>query len=218
MWTVHAYSHEIKTLAPWKKSYKKLRQYLKAETSLCWLRSVYWKLYSFQHHVWMWELDHKGGWAPKNWCFWTVELGKTLESPLGCKEIKPVNPKGNKNWIFIGRTDAEAPILWPIDAKTQLIGKDLDAGKDWRQERMRCNRGWDGWMASPTQWIWVWANSGRQWRTGKPGVLQLIGSQRIVHDIQTEQQKHIHGYYSTVNTTVQHGWWLVQSKDTEGQL
>ena len=84
----------------------------------------------------MWELDHKEGWAPKNWCFWTVVLVKTLESPLNSKEIKPVNPKGNQTWIFIGRTDAEAevPILWPPDAKSQFIRKDPDAGKDRRQE------------------------------------------------------------------------------------
>ena len=84
----------------------------------------------------MWELDHKEGWAPKNWCFWSVVLEKTLESPLDCKEIKPVNPKGNQSWIFIGRTDteAEAPILWPPDAKSWLTGTDPDAGKDWRQE------------------------------------------------------------------------------------
>ena len=87
-------------------------------------------------HVWMWELDHKESWAPKNWCFWTVVLEKTLESPLDWKEIKPVYPKGNQSWIFIGRTDAEAeaPILWPPDVKNWLIGKDPDAGKDWRQE------------------------------------------------------------------------------------
>ena len=87
-------------------------------------------------HVWMWELDHKESWVPKNWCFWTVVLKKTLESPLGCKEIKPVNLKGNQSWIFIGRTDAEveAPILWPPDVRHWLIGKDLDAGKNWRQE------------------------------------------------------------------------------------
>ena len=87
-------------------------------------------------HVWTWELDHKESWAPKNWCFWTVVLEKTLESPLDCKEIQPVNPKGNQFWMFIGRTDTEAetPILWPPDAKNWLIGKDPDAGKDWRQE------------------------------------------------------------------------------------
>ena len=85
-------------------------------------------------HVWMWELDYKESWAPKNSCFWTVVLETTLESSLDCKEIKPVNPKGNQSWIFIGRAEAEAPILWPPDAKNWLIGKDCDAGKDWRQE------------------------------------------------------------------------------------
>ena len=87
-------------------------------------------------HVWMWELNHKERWALKNWCFWTVVLEKTLESPLDCKEIQPVHPKGNQSWIFIGRTDAEAeaPILWPPDVKNWLIGKDPDAGKDWRWE------------------------------------------------------------------------------------
>ena len=88
-------------------------------------------------HVWMWDLDHKEDWVLKNWCFWVVVLEKTLESPLDNKEIKPVNPKGNQPWIFIGRTDAEAeaPILWPPDAKSQLIRKDPGAGKDWRQRR-----------------------------------------------------------------------------------
>ena len=87
-------------------------------------------------HAQVWELDHKEGWALKNWCFWTVMVGKTLESPLDSKEIKPVNPKGNQSWIFIGRTDAEAeaPIFWPPDAKSQFIGKDPDAGEDWGQE------------------------------------------------------------------------------------
>ena len=87
-------------------------------------------------HVWMWELHHKESWAPKNWCFWTVVLEKTLESPLDGKEIPPVNSKGNQPWIFIGRTnaEAEAPKLWPPDVKGWLIGKDPDAGKDWRQE------------------------------------------------------------------------------------
>ena len=87
-------------------------------------------------HVWMWELDCKESWVIKNWCFWTVVLEKTLESPLDCKEFQPIHPKGNQSWIFIGRTDAEAetPILWPPDVKSWLIWKDPDAGKDWRQE------------------------------------------------------------------------------------
>ena len=86
--------------------------------------------------AWMWELDHEENWAPKNWCFWTVVLEKTLESPLDCKEIQTVSPKGDQSWVFIGRTDVEAeiPVLWPPDVKNWLIGKDPDSGKDWRQE------------------------------------------------------------------------------------
>ena len=98
-------------------------------------KGLYSQSYGFSSsHVWMWELDHKEGWVPKNWCFWAVVLEKTLESPLDYKEIKPVNPKGNQPWIFIGRTDdeAEASILWPPDVKSGLIRKDPDAGKDWR--------------------------------------------------------------------------------------
>ena len=90
----------------------------------------------FHSHVWLSELDHKESWAPKNWCFWTVLLEKALENPLDCKKIQPVHPKGNQSWLFTGRTDAEAeaPSLWPPDAKSWLIWKDPDAGKDWRQE------------------------------------------------------------------------------------
>ena len=103
-------------------------------------------------HVWMWELDYKESWVPNNWCFWTVVLEKTLESPLDCKEIKQVNPKGNQSWIFIGRTGAEAetPILWPPDGKNWLIGKDLDTGKDWRQKEKGMTEdemvGWHHWF------------------------------------------------------------------------
>ena len=120
----------------------------------------------------------------KNWCFWTVVLEKTLESPLNYKEIQPIHPKGNQSWIFIGRTDAkaEAPILWPPDSKNWFIRKDPDARKDWRQEGEGDNRGWDGWMASPTQWTWVWASSGSWWWTGKHDELQSIGSQRVWHN------------------------------------
>ena len=103
-------------------------------------------------NVWMWELDHKKAWVPKNWFFWTVVLENTLESPLDCKEIQAVNPKGNQPWIFIGRTDAEgeAPILWPPDMKNWLTGKDPDAGKDWRpQEKVPTEDetiGWHHWL------------------------------------------------------------------------
>ena len=113
------------------------------------------------------EKGHKESWALKNWCFWTVVLEKILGSLLDCKEIKLVNPKGNQSWISYGRTDAkaEAPILWPPNVKTQLVGKDPDAGKDWGREGG--NREWDDWMALATQWMWVWAYFGRLWGTVK---------------------------------------------------
>ena len=109
----------------------------------------------------MWELDYKENWARKNLCFWTVVLEKTLESPLDCKEIQPVHPKGDQSRVFIGKTDveAEAPIFCPPDAKSWLFGKDLDAGKDWGQEE-KGTTGWDDWMVSPTQWTWVWVDLG----------------------------------------------------------
>ena len=113
-------------------------------------------LYGFSSsQAWMWELDHKESWVSsiqKNWCFWTVVLEKMLESPLDCKEIQPVHPKGNQSWIFIGRTDAKAetPILWPPDAKNWLTGKGPDAGKDWRQEEKGTTEdkmvGWHHWL------------------------------------------------------------------------
>ena len=115
------------------------------------------KSYGFSSsHVQMWELNHREGWAPKNRYFQTVVLEKTLESSLDSKEIKPINPKGNQSWIFIGRTDAEAEalILWPPDAKSWLTGKDLYAGNDWGQEEKGMT-GWDNLMASLTQWTWV---------------------------------------------------------------
>ena len=129
-------------------------------------------------YVWIWELDYKENWVLKNWCLWIVVLEKTLESPLDCKEIQPVHPKGDQCWVFIGRTDVEAetPILWPPDMKSWLIWKDPDAGKDWGQEE-KGTTGWDGWMASPTQWTWVWVSSGSWWWTGKPGILRSMGSQ-----------------------------------------
>ena len=102
-------------------------------------------------HEWMWELDYKESWAPRNSCFQIVVLGKTLESPLDSKEIRPVHPRRNQFWIFIARTDAEpeTPILWPPDVKNWVICKDHDAGKDWRLLEKGNDRGWDGWMASP---------------------------------------------------------------------
>ena len=139
-------------------------------------------------HVWMWELDYKESWALRNWCFWTVVLDKTLESPLACKEIQPVLPKGDQSWVFIGRTDVEAetPILWPPDAKSWLIWKDPDAGERLKAGGEGDNRGWDGWMTSLTQWTWVWVDSGSWWWTGRPGVLRFMESQRVGHNWMTE--------------------------------
>ena len=124
----------------------------------------------------MWELEHKEGWAPKNSCFWTVVLEKTLESPLDCKEIQPVHPKGDQAWVFIGRTDVEAetPILWPPDVKNWLIWKDPDAGKDWRHV-LSILSGQNTFFE-----IRSW------WWTGRPGVLWFMGLQRVGHYWATE--------------------------------
>ena len=138
--------HEIKTLDPWKNSYDKPTQYIKNQRHYF----AYWEgPYSQGHdfsssHVQMWELDHNEGWEPQNWCFQIVVLRKTLESPVDGKEMKPVNPKGNQPWIFIGTADVEteAPVLWPLDVQRPFIGKDPDTGKI-DGKRRRGGRGWD---------------------------------------------------------------------------
>ena len=132
-------SHEIKRhLLLGRKAMTNLNSILKSrDITLSVSLGPFSQSYGFSScHVWMWELYHKEGWVPKNWCFQIVMLEETLESPLDCKEIKPVNPKGNQPWIFFGRTDAEveAPILWAPDMKSRFIGKDHDAGKDWEQK------------------------------------------------------------------------------------
>ena len=139
-------------LAPWKKSYDQPRQCIKKRRHYFSMKGLSSQSYGFSSgHVWMWELDYKESWALKNWCFWTVVLKNTLDSPLDCKEIKPVSPKGNQFWFVIGRTDAEGeiPILWPPDAKNWLIAKDPDAGKDRRQEKGTTEDemvGWHHWL------------------------------------------------------------------------
>ena len=134
-------------------------------------------------HVQMWELDYKESWVPKNWCFWTVVLEKTLESPLDFKEIQPVHPKGNQSWVFIGRIAVEAECstlgTW-CEELTHLK-------RPWCWERLRAggegdNRGWDDWMASLTQWTWVWVDSGSWWWTGRHGVLWFMELQRVGHN------------------------------------
>ena len=153
---------------------------------------LYSQSYGFSSsHKWMWELDHKEGQVLKNGCFWIVVL-ETFESPLDCKKIKPVNCKWSQHWIFIERADAEAPIFWWPNARNWFIRKHLILGKVW--ERLKAGRecvyrGWDGWMASLTQWTWVWATSKRWWRTGKHDVLHSMDLQIVKHDWVSEQQQ-----------------------------
>ena len=130
----------LKMPTPWKKSYEQSRYHIKKQRHYFVNKDPSSQGYGFSSgHVWMWELDYKESWAPKSWCFWTVVLEETLESPMDSKEIQLVHPKGNQSWIFIGRTDAEAetPVLWPPDAKNWLTWKDPDAGKDWRRKEKR---------------------------------------------------------------------------------
>ena len=135
----------------------------------------------------MWELDYKESWAPKNWCFWTVTLEKILESPLDCKEIQSVHPKRNQSWLFI------KDWCWSWNSNTLATWSEVltHLKRPWCWERSKVrgegdDRGWDGWMASLTQWTWVWVNSESWWWTGRPGVLQSMGSQRFGQDWVTE--------------------------------
>ena len=160
--------------APWKKSYEQPRLCIKKQRRYFAEKG---QSYAFSSsHVRMWELDHKEKLRNvEEWCFWIVVLEKTFESLLNCKDIEPVNPKGNKSQIFIGRTDAEAetPKLWPADAKNWLIGKDLDAGKDWSQEKKEMTEDeMVGWHHRLNGYEFQWTLPG-----GRPGVLQSMGSQ-----------------------------------------
>ena len=136
----------------------------------------------------MWELDCEESWRPKKWCFWTVVLEKTLESPLHCKEIQPLHSKGDQPWVFFGRNDAKAetPVLWPHSCKELTHWKRLWGWEGLGARGEGDDRRWDGWIASLTRCTWVWVNSRSWWWTGRPGMLQFMGSQRVRHDRATE--------------------------------
>ena len=164
---------------PWKESYDQPRQHIKKHRHYFANKGSSNRGYGFSSgHVWMWELDCEESWAPMNWCFWTVVLEKTLESPLDCKEIQPVHPKGDqsrvhwKHWCW----------SWNSNTLTTWCEELTHWKRPWCWERLRAggegdDRGWDGWMASLTRWTWVWVNSGSWWWTGRPGVLWFMGSQ-----------------------------------------
>ena len=178
---------KLKDTCTLEKSYDKPRQHIKKQRPYFAHKGPYSQGYGFSSsHLWMWELDRKEGWMLKNWCFWTVMLEKTLESPLDCKEIQPVHPKGNQSWIFIGRTDAKAetPILWLPDAKSRLVRKDPDTGRDWAQEENGEIEdemvGWhQGFKGHESDMV----------KDRKPGMLLSLGSQRVRHDWATEHQR-----------------------------
>ena len=166
------------------KSYGKPRQYIQKQRTLLVNKGLSSQSYGFSSsHVRRWELDYKESWAPKNWHFWTVVLEKTLESPLYCKEIQPVNPKGSqqKDWGW----------SWSSNTLATWREELTHWKRPWCREWLKAggegdDRGWDGWMASLTRWTWVWVKSRSWWWRGRPGVLRFMGSRRVGHDWATE--------------------------------
>ena len=148
----------------------------------------------------MWKLDCEESWALRNWRFWTVVLEKTLESPLDFKEIQPVHPKGNQSWIFTGRLMLKLKLQYLATWWEELTH--LKRPWFWYRLKVRGegdDRGWDGWMASPIQWTWVWVNSGSWWWTGRPGVLHSMGSQKFGHNFVTELNWRLNSCIETLN-------------------
>ena len=195
-------SHEIKThLLLWRTAMTNLDNILKSRditlpTKVCLVKTIVFPVAMYGCESW--TIKKAEHW--KNWFFWTVVLEKTLESPLDCKEIQPVHPKGDESWVFFGRTDAEA--------ETNTLGTWCEEFIHWKRswcwERLKVewegdDRGWDGWMSSPTWWTWVWVDSGSWWWTGTAGMLQSTGSQRVRHDWVTELNW---GYLDTLNTLI----------------
>ena len=179
---------KLKDTCSLEKSYEQPRQHIKKQRHYFANKGPSSQSYGFSSgHAWMWELDYKESWALKNWCFWTAVLEKTLESPLYCKEIQPVHPKGDQSWVFIGRTWCwswnSSPLATWCEELTHLKRR-------WSWERLRAgegdDRGWDGWMASLTQWTWIGVDSRGWWWTGRPGVMRFMGSQGVGHDWVTE--------------------------------
>ena len=168
-------------------SYDQPRQHIKKQRNYFANKGLSDQEYGFSSsHVWMWGLDYKESWAQKNWCFWTVVLENTLETPLEYKEIQPVHPKGDQFWVFIERTDveAEAPVFCHLMRRADSFEKTLMLGKGRRR------RGWQRmiWLDGITDSMdmWVWVNSRSWWWTGRPGMLQFMGLQRVGHDWATE--------------------------------
>ena len=164
-------------------------------------------------HVWMWELDYKESWALKNWYFWTLLLEKTHESPLDSKEIQPVNPKENQSWIFMEWLMVMLKLQF-LDTWCEEL---IHWKRPWCWERLKAggegdNRGWDGWMASLTQWTWVWVDCGSWWWTGRPGMLQSMGSQRVRHDWATKLNwiPSTSKFTSTVQSSLSTPDWSIQ--------